>query len=152
MSVLLFLLWLILNANITLEIVLLGVVLVALVLLAMTRLTDYSFKRECKLWKKLPVAIAYVFVLLWEILKANRMVARIILNRKIKVEQTVAYVDIDLKTDFCKMIMANSITLTPGTITASVDGNTYTVHCLSREMIDGIESSTFVRLLQKLEA
>ena len=50
------------------------------------------------------------------------------------------------------MIMANSITLTPGTITASVDGNTYTVHCLSREMIDGIESSTFVRLLQKLEA
>jgi len=152
MSVLLFLLWLILNANVTWEIVILGIVLVALVQAAMTRLTDYSFKHELKMWSKAPVAIAYVFVLIWEILKANKTVARIILDRRIKVEQTVAYVDIDLKTDFCKMIMANSITLTPGTITASVDGNTFTVHCLSREMIEGIESSTFVRLLQRLEA
>lgn len=152
MSVLLFLLWLILNGQVTLEIVILGIVLVALVLLAMTRLTDYSFKGELKIWKKVPLALAYVFVLIWEILKANRNVARIILDRRIKVEQTVVYVDIDLKTDFCKMLMANSITLTPGTMTASVDGNTFTVHCLSREMLDGIESSTFVRLLQRLEA
>lgn len=152
MSVLLFLLWLILNGQVTLEIVILGIVLVALVLLAMTRLTDYSFKGELKIWKKVPLALAYVFVLIWEILKANKMVARIILDRRIKVEQTVVYVDIDLKTDFCKMLMANSITLTPGTMTASVDGNTFTVHCLSREMLDGIESSTFVRLLQRLEA
>lgn len=152
MSVLLFLLWLILNGQVTLEIVILGIVLVALVLLAMTRLTDYSFKGELRIWKKVPVALAYVFVLIWEIMKANRNVARIILDRRIKVEQTVVYVDIDLKTDFCKMLMANSITLTPGTMTASVDGNTFTVHCLSREMLDGIESSTFVRLLQRLEA
>jgi len=152
MSVLLFILWLILNANITLEIVILGVVLVVMVLAAMTRLTDYSFRQELKLWRKVPLAIAYVGVLVWEILKANKTVARIILDRRVKVEQTVVYVDIDLKTDFCKMLMANSITLTPGTMTASVDGNTFTVHCLSREMLDGIESSTFVRLLQRLEA
>ncbi|MBE6954707.1 MAG: sodium:proton antiporter [Ruminococcaceae bacterium] len=152
MSVLLFSLWLILNAQVTLEIVILGIVLVALVLLAMTRLTDYSFKGELKIWSKVPLAIAYVFVLIWEILKANKTVARIILDRRVKVEQTVVYVDIDLKTDFCKMIMANSITLTPGTMTASVDGNTFTVHCLSREMLDGIETSTFARLLQRLEA
>lgn len=152
MSVLLFLLWLILNAQVTLEILILGVVLVALVLLAMTRLTDYSFKRELKFWKKIPLALAYIAVLVWEIMKANKTVARIILDRRVKVEQTVVYVNIDLKTDFCKMLMANSITLTPGTMTASVDGNTFTVHCLSRELIDGIETSTFARLLQKLEA
>lgn len=152
MSVLLFLLWLILNGKVTLEIVLLGAVLVVLVLLAMTRLTNYSLKRELKIWRKVPLALAYVFVLIWEILKANAVVARIILDRRVKVEQTVVYVNIDLNTDFCKMLMANSITLTPGTMTASVDGNTFTVHCLSREMLDGIETSTFVRLLQRLEA
>ena len=87
MSVLLFLLWLILNSQVTLEIVILGIVLVALVLLAMTRLTDYSFKGELRIWKKAPVALAYVFVLIWEILKDYEAIrAQIVLTNKLVFE------------------------------------------------------------------
>ena len=47
---------------------------------------------------------------------------------------------------------ANSITLTPGTITVSLTDNEYTVHCLDKELAEGISSSVFVKLLTKLEA
>ena len=50
------------------------------------------------------------------------------------------------------MILANSITLTPGTITVSLEGNDFYVHCLDKEFAEGIDSSAFVELLQKMEA
>ncbi len=152
MPILLFLLWLVLNGKVTLEIVLFGLAIDALVILAMRRLLNYSLKREMLTWRKAGLLAAYLGVLVWEVIKANLKVALVVLDRRRKVTQAIVYVTIPLKTDFCKMLLANSITLTPGTITASVDGDTYTIHCLSREMIEGIEQSTFVRLLRKMEA
>ena len=152
MPILLYAIWIILNGRVTAEILWIGVVVVGFVMLTMVPLFGYRPKEELKVWRKLGLGLAYIGVLLWEILKANTKVALIILDRRRRVEQAVASVRIDLKTDFCKMILANSITLTPGTITASVEGQTFIVHCLSREMLDGIEDSTFVRLLKRMEA
>ena len=49
------------------------------------------------------------------------------------------------------MLLANSITLTPGTITVSVEGNRFCVHCLDWELADGVEDSVFVELLKEME-
>ena len=49
------------------------------------------------------------------------------------------------------VLLANSITLTPGTITVALEDNEYTVHCLDRRFGEGLADSSFVRLLHKIE-
>ena len=48
--------------------------------------------------------------------------------------------------------MANSITLTPGTITIALEGDELIVHALDEELVEGIDESIFVRMLRKMEA
>jgi multicomponent Na+:H+ antiporter subunit E len=49
------------------------------------------------------------------------------------------------------VILANSITLTPGTITVSLTDDHLLVHCLDKSLAEGMDDSVFVRLLQKME-
>ena len=53
-------------------------------------------------------------------------------------------------TQLQNVLLANSITLTPGTITLFQEGDHFAVHCLRREFGEGIEESSFVRLLRKI--
>ena len=57
----------------------------------------------------------------------------------------------DLKTRTARVILANSITLTPGTITVSIEDDELTVHCLDRSMAEGMDDSVFVHALRRLE-
>jgi multicomponent Na+:H+ antiporter subunit E len=50
------------------------------------------------------------------------------------------------------MILANSITLTPGTITLDCRGDELTVHCLTEEMAEGLEETIFEKKLKRIEA
>ena len=77
---------------------------------------------------------------------------RIVLFKKVPVTPAVREVRIPLKSRTAKAVLANSISITPGTITVKIDGDIFTVHCLSEEMLDGIESSSFMKLLTKMEA
>ena len=47
--------------------------------------------------------------------------------------------------------LANSITLTPGTITVSLEENRYVIHCLDKSFSEGLNESSFVRLLARME-
>lgn len=152
MFILLFSIWLILNGNITLEICIIGLLLSAAIYAFMCIFMGFNIKTDLKFCKRLFLMIAYCFVLLWEIIKANLTVINIVLNKKRPIKQSIRYFDTTLKSEFAKMVLANSITLTPGTITISVDNNRFCVHCLSAELLDGIEDSVFVKLLTKMEA
>ena len=151
MAILLFLIWLVLNGRVTLEIVLLGLGVSAVLFGFLLAFTEYSWELDKKLLRNSMFLIVYFFVLVWEIIKANLTVARIVLDRRIPLHKTLTTVEVNLKTDLARMVLANSITLTPGTITVKVEGNQFTVHCLSRELLDGIEEGAFVRLLRKME-
>lgn len=151
MAILLFLIWLVLNGRVTLEIVLLGLGVSAVIFGFLLAFTEYSWELDKKLLRNSMFLIVYFFVLVWEIIKANLTVARIVLDRRIPLHKTLTTVEVNLKTDLARMVLANSITLTPGTITVKVEGNQFTVHCLSRELLDGIEEGAFVRLLRKME-
>ena len=48
-------------------------------------------------------------------------------------------------------MLANAITLTPGTITVTLEGSEYTVHCLDESMAEGIQDSEFVKYILKFE-
>ena len=151
MLVLLFLAWIIFNGRITLEIVIFGIVIAAAVFAFMCKFMDYSIKKELRLYKKVPEFLKYVFLLVKEIIKANMAVIKMILSRREVTEPTLVKVHTDLKSETAKVMLANSITLTPGTITVSMEGDTLLVHCLDKSLSEGMEDSDFVKMLEKME-
>lgn len=151
MFLLLFAVWLILNGKVTLEICLLGLVISAALFYFSSRFMGYSLKKELLIFRLAPLCVHYFWVLVKEIVKANVCVLKIILSPELQPEPAFVYFDTELRTGMAKMILANSITLTPGTITVSVEGGHYLVHCLDRELAEGMEASVFVRLLTEME-
>lgn len=152
MYLLLYCLWIIWNGKITVEILLLGLGIVAGIGALSWVLFDYSPKREWRILRKAPLFTAYVFVLLWEILKANWNMLGFIINAHRAIEPTLVTFQTDLKTSMGRFILANSITLTPGTITVQMEEDRLTVHCLRRDMLDTSENGVFQRWIRRLEA
>ena len=152
MFFLIFVVWLILNGRVTVEICLFGVVISAALIFFMCRFMDYSIKKELLLFRLTPFLLRYFWVLVEEIVKANVCVMKILLSPAMQPEPALVYFDTKLKSGLAKFLLANSITLTPGTITISVEGTRFCVHCLDRELADGMETSVFVKLLEEMEA
>lgn len=152
MFLLFFLVWIILNGRITVEIGILGLILSAVLFYFICRFMGYSIKKEFMLFHLIPLFFQYFCVLIQEIVKANLCVLKIIVSPEIQPEPALVYFCTDLKSELSKVILANSITLTPGTITVSLEENRFCVHCLDRELAEGMEESVFVELLKKMEA
>ncbi len=144
--------WLILNGKVTGEILIFGLVISAVLFWFMCRFLDYSFRKEILLFRLTPLFIRYFWVLVKEIVKANVCVLKIIFSPELQPEPAFVYFDTNFKTGTARMLLANSITLTPGTITVSVEGDRFCVHCLDQELADGVEDSVFVELLKEMEA
>ena len=152
MFLLFFFVWLILNGRVTLEICVIGMLISAALFYFMCRFMDYSLKKERLLFLLIPLFIRYFWVLVQEIVRANVCVLKIILSPELQPEPAFVYFETEFKTGLSKMLLANSITLTPGTITVSVQDNRFCVHCLDRELAEGMEESVFVELLKQMEA
>lgn len=151
MYILFFLMWIIFNGRLTLEIVVFGLVIAAVLYAFICKFMDYSVAKDVALMKKSLLILQYVAVLVWEIIKANMATIRLILSSKHKAEPVLVRFRTDLKTKAARVLLANSITLTPGTITVSLEEDEYVVHCLDKSLAEGMDSSVFVRLLTRLE-
>jgi len=145
-------LWIIFNGRLTAEILLIGMVLCLALYVFCCKFLGYSIRKELQVMKKAPLAIQYGVILIVEILKANRQVMHFIMTPKYQVEPKLVHFTSRLKSETLRVVLANSITLTPGTITVGLNGAEFYVHCLDREFADGIEDSVFVKLLEKMEA
>lgn len=152
MYVLLFVLWIIFNGNITLEIVLFGLVISALIYIFSCKFFDFSIKKDINMIKKLGYFIEYMAVLFVLIIKANIDTLKLIVSNRYDIEPTLVTFDVHFESDVTKVLFANSITLTPGTITAEVEGDTYKVHALDESFIDGINEGKIVDILHRMEA
>ena len=152
MYIIYFFMWIIFNGNITLEIVLFGLVIAAAIYAFTCAFLDYSVKKDLIFMKKILRVIQYIVILVWEIVKANAAVMHMIMSPRFQNEPVIVSFKTDLKSKTARAILANSITLTPGTITISLKDDEYTVHCLDKSLAEGMDSSVFVRLLHKLEA
>ncbi len=144
--------WLILNGKVTLEILIFGIVISAVLFWFMCRFLDYNIRKEILLFHLAPLFARYFWVLVKEIVKANVSVFKLIYSPELQPEPAFVYFDTNFRTGTAKMLLANSITLTPGTITVSVEGDRFCVHCLDQELADGVEDSVFVELLKEMEA
>ncbi len=74
---------------------------------------------------------AYVFWLLGEIFKSSWTVTKIALSPKMPIQQHFFSVPYTQKTDLGQVIFANSITLTPGTLTVETEAGNFLVHALA---------------------
>ena len=151
MYLLLLVLWIVFNGKITLEILLFGLAISAIIYWFMCKFMDYSIKRDILTMKKIPLIIVYIWVLIKEIVKANFIVITYMTSYKIQTEPVLVKFKTTLKTKAAKVILANSITLTPGTITVSLEKDEYVVHCMDKDLSKGLEDSIFVTLLEKME-
>lgn len=151
MYILFFLLWVIFNGRITTEIVIFGLVISAALYWFICKFMDFSPKRELMYLKKGGYLIQYLYYLVKEIIAANFITMKLVCSSSRVVEPVLIEFDTHFKNDTSKFLLANSITLTPGTITVSVRGDRFTVHCLDKTLAEGIESSVFVKLLEKIE-
>ena len=152
MLLFLFLVWIVFNGRITLEVCLLGIVISSAVYWFMCKFMGYSGKTDRKIVVNSIRSIRYIIELVWHVFLANVMVVKLVLSPRINIKPVLVFFKTDLKTDLARVTLANSITLTPGTITVFLEKDVYGVHCLDIGMADGIDESSFVQMLRKMEA
>lgn len=92
----------------------------------------------------------YLIWLVFEIIKAGLHVANIIINPNKTIETYILKFRVDLPSAHAKMILGNSITLTPGTLTIDITGNHFTVHALTPKAFEGITSDKMPKKVLKL--
>lgn len=83
--------------------------------------------------------VLYLLVLGWEIVVSAFQVAAIVLNPRLPIEPRMLRFRSRLPHSFARLLLANSITLTPGTVTIEVEGDDFVVHALTAGTAQGIE-------------
>lgn len=94
----------------------------------------------------------YLPWLLWEIVKSNVAVAKVILSPRMPLSTSVMTTPGSQRSDLGLTIYANSITLTPGTVTLSIDENVLSVHALTTDAAEGVASGEMDRRAAAVEA
>lgn len=97
-------------------------------------------------------ALTYWPWLLWEICKSGWDVTKIILDPRLPISPTMIRVPTTQKTDVGRVIYANSITLTPGTISLELDDDGILVHALTAGGAEGLATGDMDRRATAFEA
>lgn len=103
-----------------------------------------------------PLNLAFTFpgYLVWlvkEVVLTNIAVARNVWQGNDSISPRVIYVTASQKTDLGIVIYANSITLTPGTVSIDLEGNEIAVHALTHEFAADVLSGEMDRRVRKVE-
>jgi len=151
MFLFLFVCWVIFNQNFTLEIALFGIVISAAVYAFACKFMGFSIKKDLFYVKKLPRILLYFLVLFKEVIKANFVLIKVFILGKKDREPVIVEFETKLKSQVSRVFLANAITLTPGTITVSLEGNTYKVHCYDKSLAAGLNDTVFEKHLLKIE-
>ena len=146
MCVFLFLLWLIFNGRVTLEICLFGIVVTGLVYAFCVAVLGYHPRNERRVLRRLGRYLQYGVTLVWEIVKANVQTMKVILSPKAAYRPAVP-----LEEASSRVLLSNSITLTPGTVTIRQHEEEFLVLCLDKDGGEAIPDWNLVRILKKLE-
>ena len=97
--------------------------------------------------------LLYLPWLLYQIVLSTLHVTFLALHPKMKdqIDPTIVTFKTKLKTNIAKVALANSITLTPGTITVRIEGQVFYVHAISRKAAAGLPGEMEDRLVRVFE-
>ena len=149
LGVILFVVWLLLSGHTEPLLISLGIASCALVVYIAHRMDVVD--REGHPIHVGPRALTYFPWLMWQIVKSNIDVARIILQRQPSISPTMFLVEAGQKTELGHVIYANSITLTPGTITVDVTDGKLEIHALTKEAAAELETGEMDRRVTRME-
>ncbi len=152
MFLLLLFIWIIFNGKITPEILGIGIIVCALIYFFMCRFMGFGIRRDWILIRRSGLYLYYIGVLIVEIIKSSLQVIRLVLTDREVIEPVIIKHKTRVRTRIGRVILANSITLTPGTFTIILKGNELIIHCLDEEIARGIEHLKFEELLEKIES
>lgn len=129
--IVLFLFWAAFAGSFSIAEVFVGAAAAAVISLLTVRIFDFNI-----LTPDLPVRlIRFVFVylprLVWEMTKANITMAKIVLDPSLPIDPGIVVAPSRLNGDLARLVLANSITLTPGTLALDVESDGVTVHCVN---------------------
>ncbi len=94
--------------------------------------------------KRVIFFLVYIPTLAWEIIKSNLDVAYRVLHPKMPINPGIVRVPVALTSKYGKTILANSITLTPGTLTLDIKDQNFYVHWLNIQTYDPQEAAEII--------
>ena len=98
----------------------------------------------------IPSLPKYWLWLLIEVFKSSVQVAKIILNPKLPISPTLVDIDAQKMGPTGQVMLGNSITLTPGTVTVDVFEGNLKVHCLTQEGAQDVEAGSMKQYMSEL--
>lgn len=113
-------------------------------------LSHVAFSREPTLKRtggRLARMVVFLPVLVWEIVKANFVIASLILHPRLPIDPAVEVIETDTRDGLERMVLANSITLTPGTVTIDVHDREFTIHSLTAAAREDLHAGRLQRLV-----
>ena len=141
--------WLLISGHNTALILALGVASIAFVIYIAHRMDVVDHESQpLHLTLKLPGYFAW---LIKEVILANLLVVKHIWLGNNTISPTLTTITASQKTDIGKVIYANSITMTPGTVTINVEGDQFMVHALLRESIEELQAGEMDHRVTQLE-
>ena len=96
-------------------------------------------------------SLGYFFKLLYDIVRANFEVAWIVLHPAMPIKPNLVRITPEIKRPATRVLLANSITMTPGTLTVLADDDCYLVHALNYESADALEGWSVIKSLEEME-
>lgn len=146
----LLILWLIFAGSLTVTNLVSGILVSGLLTLLCTKFLGYGTGRFLRSLRKVGPFLGYLLFLLKEIFVSNLAVLGLIYRKKEPEPRLVRFRS-GLKSEGANVLVANSITLTPGTFTVALEGDDFTVHALDRSLAEGIEKNAFIQKARRLE-
>lgn len=136
----LLLIWLVINASLAPEIVLTGALLAGMLAIAFA---PFSGAYACIRWtpRVLLNVVLYFGVFLQELVKANINVLMLVFAPRIHIEPGIVEIRTGLKTPLGRLVLANSITLTPGTLVVDIRDDTLFVHWINVSAKDPVAAT-----------
>ena len=149
LSATLFAFWLALSGHYTSTLIIIGAICSILIVAFSVRMSVVDEEGH-------PIHLVFRAITYWpwligEIAKSAFDVTLIILNPKLPISPTMVKIKAVQKTGLGVSIFANSITLTPGTISVDVIGGEILVHALSKSGAEDLQEGTMNRRVAKFE-
>ncbi len=149
LTIVLIFIWAMLNNSVSLGVIVVGAILGVLIPL----FTAPYWPKQPKM-KNFPMIVEYIFVVFWDIVVANVVVAwTILFMRNRDIHSNWVAIPLDLRTPEAITVLAGTITLTPGTVSSdlSADGRSLLVHCLNADDTDAVRDQIKQRYERRLK-
>jgi len=145
--------WLIMSGFFDIVHITYGIISVGAVLAINFKLKSHHFfedEMDDLLHLRFVNVILYIPWILLQILKSGFHVAFIILKPSTPIQPAIVRFRVDLPSAHARMILGNSITLTPGTLTIDIKGDEFIVHAISKNSYEGIINDEMPRKVRGL--